>query len=240
MAQKYFNIPNYSTLLTDFIALMYPEVCIGCGEALLRHDGMICMECNLDMPVTHFEKHADNPVERLFWFKAAIEEAAAGYFFTKKSRIQNMIHAFKYKGNVQAALFLGERLGHMVKDSGRFKTIDLIVPVPLHPNKLQKRGYNQAEQIALGMTPVLNRPVNTTAIVRSKHNPTQTKKGLFSRWTNVKTIFELANPEELKGKHVLLVDDVITSGSTIEACARQILQVPDAKVSIISLAIATG
>lgn len=240
MAQKYSNIPNFYTLLTDFIALLYPEICIGCGEALLHHDKMICMECSIDMPVTHFEKHKDNPVERLFWFKTDIQEAAAAYFFAKKSRIQKMVHSFKYKGNDKAAIFLGEKLGQIIKESGRFKTIDLIIPVPLHPNKLKIRGYNQAEKIALGMTNTLEIPTNTTALLRATHNPTQTKKGLFSRWNNVKAIFELAKPEQLEGKHVLIVDDVITSGSTIEACANQILQTPNTKVSIVSLALATG
>jgi ComF family protein len=240
MAQKYSIIPYYYTLLTDFIALLYPEICIGCGEVLMRHDHLICFECSIEMPITHFEKHKDNPVERLFWFKTQIEEATAGYFFTKKSRVQKMIHSFKYKGNEEAAIFLGEQLGKMLLDSNRFKSIDQIIPVPLHPNKLKIRGYNQAEKIADGIANILNIEVNTSSLIRTQHNDTQTNKGLFNRWTNVKTIFTIDDAKRIKNQHVLIVDDVITSGSTIESCANQILTVEGSKVSLAVLAIATG
>jgi len=240
MAQKYSNIPYYYTLLTDFIALLYPEICIGCGNALTHNDTMICFDCSIDMPVTYFEKHKDNPVERLFWIKTNIQEATAGYFFTKKSRIQKMIHSFKYKGNDQAAIFLGEELGKMLLNSERFKHINQIIPVPLHPNKMKIRGYNQAEKIADGLSNVLGIPVNNSSLVRVLHNETQTKKGLFNRWTNVQTIFTIADSDKLINQHVLIVDDVITSGSTIESCAKQILSVDGTKVSLASLAIATG
>ena len=139
-----------------------------------------------------------------------------------------------------SAVFMGEQLGSLLLKSTRFKNIDLIIPVPLHPAKFKKRGFNQAERIAVGMGCKLNIPVNTTALIRVEHNETQTKKALFSRWANVKTIFRLVSSEELKNKHVLLVDDVITSGSTIEACANQILKVQNTKVSLASLAVASG
>jgi len=201
---------------------------------------MICFRCNIGMPITHFEKHKDNPVERLFWFKANIEEAMAGYFFTKKSRIQKMIHSFKYRGNEESAIFLGEQLGEMLKKSGRFQTINQIIPVPLHPKKLHIRGYNQAEKIADGISNVLNIEVNTTSLLRMEHNETQTNKGIFSRWKNVKTIFSIHDQTKIKNQHILIVDDVITSGSTIESCANQILSVNGTKVSLASLAIASG
>jgi ComF family protein len=240
MAQKYSNIPYYYTLLTDFIALLYPEICIGCGDALMHHDRMICFECSIDMPHTYFENHQDNPVEKLFWYKTTIEQAASVYFFSKKSRIQKMIHSFKYKGNDKAAIFMGELLGKKLLDSDRFSKIDQIIPVPLHPNKLKIRGYNQAEKIAEGMASILNVPVNTTALIRVSHNDTQTKKAIFNRWTNVKTIFKIDDSKSIENQHVLIVDDVITSGSTIEACANQILTIEGCKVSIASLAVANG
>ena len=240
MAQKYSNIPYYYTLLTDFIALLYPEICIGCGDALMHHDKMICLECAIDMPSTHFANHKDNPVEKLFWYKTTIQQATAGYFFSKKSRIQKMIHAFKYKGNDKAAFFMGEYLGKILLESDRFSELDQIIPVPLHPNKLHIRGYNQAEKLADGMASILNIPVNTTSLIRITHNDTQTKKAIFNRWTNVKTIFKIDDPKPLQHQHILIVDDVITSGATIEACANQILTVPDTKVSIASLAVANG
>jgi ComF family protein len=240
MAQKYSNIPYFYTLLTDFIALLYPEICIGCSNALMHNDEMICFECAVEMPITHFEKQKDNPVERLFWYKIKIEAAASIYFFSKKSRMQKMIHSFKYKGNENAAIFLGKQLGKSLAKSNRFLDVDLIIPVPLHPNKLKKRGYNQAERIAQGMSETFDKKINTTGLIRSIHNETQTQKGLFNRWSNVKTIFEIANADEFRNKHILIVDDVITSGSTIEACAAQVLTVDNTKVSIVSLAVASG
>lgn len=240
MPQSYFNNIYFNTLLTDFIALLYPQVCIGCGDTLLHSERMICFKCSLELPYTHFESVNENPVERLFWFKTKIEQATSGFFFTKKSRIQKMIHAFKYHGNEEAAVFMGELLGDILQKSNRFKEIDFIIPVPLHPAKFKKRGFNQAERIAVGIALKMNVSVLTGVLIRVEHNETQTKKTLFNRWTNVKTIFKVFDSSLLKGKHVLLVDDVITSGSTIESCANQILKVPNTKVSLASLALATG
>ena len=240
MTQKYSNPSYLTTLLTDFIALLYPEICVGCDNVLGQSDDTICFSCSIDMPRTNFELHANNPVERLFWFKSNITEATSGYFFSKKSRIQKMIHAFKYKGNQEAAVFLGKQLGLILKDSKRFKKIDIIIPVPLHPDKLKKRGYNQAERIAEGISQILEIPVDKESLIRMKPNDTQTKKSLFSRWENVSTIFKVHQPTAVENKHVLLIDDVITSGSTIEACANKILKINHTQVSIASLAIATG
>lgn len=240
MPQSYFNNIYINTLLTDFIALLYPQVCIGCGSALLHHDRMICFKCSIDLPHTHFESVNENSVERLFWFKTKIEQATSGFFFSKKSRIQKMIHAFKYHGNEEAAVFMGELLGNILQKSIRFKEIDAIIPVPLHPAKFKKRGFNQAERIAVGMASKMNIPVLINALIRVEHSETQTKKALFNRWTNVKTIFKVYDSSLVNGKHVLLVDDVITSGSTIESCANQILKIPNTKVSLASLALATG
>lgn len=240
MAQKY-SKPNYfNTLLTDFIALVYPELCIGCRNALKQSESMLCLRCEIDLPKTHYANHPNNSLEKLFWYKTQIEQAAAGYFFSKKSRIQHMIHEFKYRGNQDAAIFLGEKLGTILLESNRFTQLDCIIPVPLHPKKMQLRGYNQAELIADGISNILEIPVVTQVLIRQTHNDTQTNKALFTRWTNVKTIFTIENHQIIENMHVLLVDDVITSGSTIEACANQILKISLTKVSIASLAIATG
>lgn len=240
MAQKY-SKPNYfNTLLTDFIALLYPEICVGCSRALKQSDHIICFDCSMNMPRTYYEKHPNTPIEKLFWYKADIQEATAAYFFTKKSRIQNMIHAFKYRGNQEAAIFLGEKLGILIRNSHRFKTIDCILPVPLHPHKKKIRGYNQAELLAQGISYILDIPLEIDLLLRKDHNSSQTNKGLYTRWANVNSVFCIENPERITNKHVLLVDDVITSGATIEACAQQILAITNTKVSIASLAIASG
>ena len=240
MPQKY-SKPNYfNTLLTDFIAIIYPEICIGCRNALKQSEHMLCLPCAIDMPKTNYANHPNNSLEKLFWYKTKIEQAASIYFFSKKSRIQHMIHEFKYRGNQDAAIFLGEKMGHALLESSRFKDIDCIIPVPLHIKKLRIRGYNQAELLAIGMSNILKIPVVTNVLIRDTHNATQTNKGLFNRWSNVKTIFKIKQPKKIENNHILLVDDVITSGSTIEACANQILMTPYTKVSIVSLAIATG
>ncbi len=240
MAQKYCK-PNYfNTLLTDFIALLYPEICIGCGNVLKQSEHLICIACSLDMPRTYYEKHRNTPIEKLFWYKTDIHEATSAYFFTKKSRIQQMVHSFKYRGNKDAAFVLGEKMGIILKESPRFNQLDCIIPVPLHPKKMKIRGYNQAEILAQGVSSVLDIPLELNTLKRKNHNNTQTNKGLFNRWTNVNSIFCIENPQKIANKHVLLIDDVITSGSTIEACAQQVLTVTNTKVSIATLAIATG
>ncbi|MGB0390098.1 MAG: ComF family protein [Salibacteraceae bacterium] len=240
MAQKYFKPSYLTSLLTDFMALLYPQICIGCKDVLHQSEDTICFECSIDMPRTYFENKKGNPVERLFWFKTKIEEATSGYFFSKKSRIQNMIHAFKYHGNDQSAIYLGELLGNVLRKSSRFKSVDYIIPVPLHPKKLEQRGYNQAEKIAIGVSRVLEVPILTNCLIRTTANDTQTKKSIFNRWENVKTIFEVKNPNHVKNKHILLLDDVITSGSTIEAGAQKIIDCENTKVSVASLAVANG
>ncbi len=240
MFQSYSFNPYLKTLLSDFISLLYPEICVGCGHVLLAQEKIFCLRCEINLPYTHYENVNDNPIERLFWGKTKIENATSCFFFSKKSTIQNIIHAFKYRGNENAAIFLGEKLGEALIKSTRFKSIDVIIPVPLHPSKLKKRGFNQAEKIAQGISHIMQIPVDSTSLERSHNTETQTKKGLFSRWENVNSIFNVSNPEKIAGKHVLLVDDVITSGSTIEACANQILHVQDTKVSLTSLAVANG
>lgn len=229
-----------TTLLTDFMALLYPSICIGCEDVLQHHEEVICLSCSVDLPKTNFENQKNNPVERLFWFKTKIEEASSSYFFSKNSRIQNMIHSFKYKGNQEAAIFMGKQMGELIKCSDRFKGVTLIIPVPLHPIKFKKRGYNQAQKIAEGISETLGIPVLTESLFRKIPNQTQTKKSLFNRWKNVNSIFGIRNPQYIEKQHVLLVDDVITSGSTIEAAAQEILLCKETKVSIASLAVATG
>lgn len=238
MAQSYSNKPFLYTLLTDFIALLYPETCIACDHTLLQKESTICLQCQLDLPITKFENYSPNPVEKLFWLKTSIKEASSGFFYSKKSKIQKIIHAFKYRNNPEAALYMGELLGIQLLTSKRFKEIDLIIPVPLHPYKHKQRGYNQSEKLAQGIANALNLPIDTTSLNRITDNSTQTKKGLFNRWTNVKHVFDIITPESIQNKHVLLVDDVITSGATIEACAKQILQIKGTSISIVSLAFA--
>jgi ComF family protein len=173
----------------------------------------------------------------LFWGRAPVVYGTAGYFFQKKGHFQHMIHAMKYRGVKELGKELGKLMGYEMADSV-FSETELIVPVPLHPEKLQKRGYNQSEWIAWGIGEALHKPVHNGILIRVIANETQTRKSRFDRWINVENVFRIRKPEAIQGKHVLLVDDVVTTGATLEACAHVILRIPGTKVSVATLAVA--
>ncbi|MFN4233343.1 MAG: ComF family protein [Bacteroidia bacterium] len=222
-------------MLIDFFALIYPENCAACGQTLLKNEETICTECILMLPKTYYWKNQENPVSKLFWGRIPVENACSFLYFTKGGKVQHLLHQLKYKGNKNAGYFAAKLLGLELKDT-HFNAIDAIIPVPLHMSKLKKRGYNQSEIIANGLSEILNKPVKTNWLVRKYASETQTKKSRFKRWENVKEIFATENETEFEGKHLLIVDDVITTGSTIEACAQLLLKVKDVKISIVALA----
>ena len=218
-----------------FCNLLFPKLCSACGDILSGNESCICTTCLLELPLTNYWKHADNPIEKLFWGKVPILNASAFLFFDKESKYQRMLHMLKYKGRQQIGLFLGRLYGQ--KLSQYLENIpDIIIPVPLHKSRLLKRGYNQSELIANGMGESLNIPVNTNVVKRIVATKSQTKKGKYERWLNVKGIFKCYCPEVLESKHVLVVDDIITTGSTIESLIHELLQIPNVKISVASLA----
>lgn len=225
-------------LWDDFISLLFPRLCYGCGNHLLRNEKLICTECFVSIPRTDYHLKSDNPVARLFWGRCLIEKASAFSFYSKDSRIRKLIHQLKYKGIKEIGYELGRMYALSLRSSDFFDDINLIVPVPLHPSKKRKRGFNQSEIISEGISDVSGLPVDNISLERKNISDTQTRKSRFSRWTNVEGIFRIRDIERIMGKHVLLVDDVITTGSTIEACAEEILKIKDTKVSVIALAVA--
>ena len=225
-------------LWDDFISLLFPRICYGCGNHLLRNETLICTECYVVIPRTNYHLKGDNPVAQLFWGRCMIERAAAFSFYTKGSRIRNLIHNLKYKGIKEIGFELGRIYSSSLNGSDFFNGMDLIIPVPLHPSKKRKRGFNQSDCISLGISEVTGLPVDADSLARITVTGTQTRKSRYERWTNVEGIFRVSDPEQLKGKHILLVDDVITTGSTIESCANEILKIEGAKVSVIALAFA--
>ncbi len=225
-------------LWDDFISLLFPRLCYGCGNHLLRNENLICTECYVVIPRTDYHTKADNPVAQLFWGRCMVEKAAAFSFYNRGSRIRSLIHNLKYKGVKEIGTELGRIYGTSLKSSGYMDGIDIIIPVPLHLSKLRKRGFNQSEIICMGISSVTDVPVNTTSVKRISVSDTQTKKSRYERWVNVEGIFRVTDPEALKGKHVLLVDDVITTGSTIESCVNEILKTDGTKVSVAALAYA--
>ncbi len=188
-----------------------------------------------DLPLTKYWKRMDNPVEKLFWGKIKIERASSMAFFKKGNKVQKLMHELKYNGAEEVGYILGNRFGECLSDSD-LSNVDVIAPVPLHHSKLKKRGYNQCDSIVEGLAEVMQKPVVHQAVRRLKYNESQTRKGVYDRWLNVRELFRVETPECFQHQHVLLVDDVVTTGSTLEACAGAILSVPGAKVSIAALA----
>jgi len=190
------------------------------------------------IPRTNYHTEIENPVAKLFWGRCMIQKAAAFSFYNKGSRIRNLIHNLKYKGIREIGFELGRIYGLSLKSSDFLDDIDLIIPVPLHPSKKRIRGFNQSDYISDGIGDATGLCVNTESLARIAVSATQTKKSRYDRWTNVEGIFRVCDTESIKGKHILLIDDVITTGSTIESCANELLKVEGVKVSVAALAFA--
>ena len=225
-------------LWDDFISLLFPRLCYACGDHLLRNENLICTECFVIIPRTNFHIDKDNLLEQLFWGRCLIEKAAAFSFYNKGSRIRNLIHHLKYKGIKEIGYELGRIYGLSLISSDFMSDIDLIIPVPLHPSRIRTRGFNQSEIISSGIADIAGLQLNTDSLVRIASSSTQTKRSRYERWTNVEGIFCVTDPEVIRNKHILLVDDVITTGSTIESCSHELLKIEGVKVSVVALAFA--
>lgn len=218
----------------SFLQLLFPHVCCGCGSDMLSKESVLCMRCIDAMPETNFELHAGNPVEKKFWGQIQLEQATAQYYFTRESLMQHLMHQFKYRGNKELALQLGKMMGESLKKSNRFP-VDALIPLPLFPAKEKRRGYNQATVLCEGIAESLQVPVLKDAVVRSQHTDTQTRKGRIERWQNMEGKFVLAKPGMVENKKLLLVDDVVTTGATLEACGSVLLEGTNVKLSIATL-----
>lgn len=218
----------------SFLHLLFPHVCSGCSNDMLSKESLLCMRCMDAMPGTHFELHAGNPVEKKFWGRIPLEQATAQYYFTKESLMRRLMYEFKYRGNRELGTQLGKMMGESLKTSNRFN-VDALVPLPLFPAKEKRRGYNQATILCEGMAESLQVPVLKDVIIRSQHTDTQTKKGRIERWQNMEGKFVLAKSETIRNKTVLLVDDVVTTGATLEACGMELLKAENVKLSIATL-----
>ena len=223
----------------DLLDLIYPNLCFICGETLMKSESHICLTCLNNIPRTNYHLTPDNPVEKRFWGKVPVERATSYLFFQKGSDFQKLIHELKYRGNKEVGVTMGKFAAADLLDSDDFKSLDLIVPVPLHEKKEAKRGYNQSEMICNGIAEILGMPVVTDNLYRTAENTTQTRKSVFERYENTQGIFGLKNPAKFEGKHILIVDDVLTTGSTVEACIQALLQAKNTRISVFTLAIAT-
>ncbi len=222
-------------LWDDFISLLFPRLCHACGCHLLRNEDLICTGCYVSIPRTNYHLQDENPVAQLFWGRCPVEKAAAFSYYSRGSRIRNLIHKLKYKGIKEIGYELGRIYAVSLKSSGFTAGIDIIIPVPLHQSKRRSRGFNQSECISSGISEVTDLPVDTLSLVRTAFSDTQTRKSRYERWTNVKSIFQVTDPDAIKGKHILLVDDVITTGSTIESCVNELLKTEGVRVSVAAI-----
>ena len=227
------------SLFDDFISLIFPRVCMSCGYLLYKSEDVICTKCLYKLPRTFFHKHSDNPVMQMFWGRINICSAASFLNFTKSGMVQKLVHKLKYKGKTEVGAMLGELYGSELKHAELFKDIDLVIPIPLHWKKQKKRGFNQSEMFGRGLAKTMNIRLDTISLYRKVDTETQTKKSRAERWENVSGVFELKNGQHLEDKHILLVDDVITTGSTMEASATRLLEIPGVKVSLATIAIAS-
>lgn len=219
-------------IISDLLGLVYPLVCPVCGKSLFRGERSLCMKCYHHLPRSRFEHDDDNPAARVFWGRVPLTRVHAAFLYNKGNAIQKLIHEFKYRGHKDIGLFLGRELGHDLSAIEIFNDLDMIIPIPLHPKKKKKRGFNQSEIIAQGITEVIKVPLKTDLLFRRAFTSTQTRKSKYDRWQNVEHIFQLKDPEVLEGKHVLLVDDVITTGATMEACIQVLLEVEGVRVGV--------
>ncbi len=210
-------------MFNDFFNLIFPKLCCSCSEALVKNEKIICTLCIATLPKTNFWIDKENPVNKVFWGRVQIEMATSFYSFRKESKVQNLLHHLKYKGVKEVGAELGKLFGYELRNSEYFAEIDFIVPVPLHKNKFKKRGYNQSEWIAQGISESMKIPINKETLYRRIDSKTQTKKSRFKRWENVDEIFAISN-NELDNKRILLIDDVVTTGATIEACAHVLIK----------------
>ncbi|RLD41971.1 MAG: ComF family protein [Bacteroidetes bacterium] len=223
-------------IINNLIEIFYPKICLACERRLLDHERVLCSYCELNLPKTNFHNRESNPVEILFWGRCRIDSASAYYRYIKQGNVQNLIHNFKYKGYQEIGLYIGEIYGKQLMASERYKTVDLIIPVPLHNKKLKIRGFNQSEVFAHGLSRSMKAITDSTILIRNIHTSTQTKKSRWDRHKNVSSIFSIKDPELLKGKHIMIVDDVITTGSTIESCVNTLTEIEDIKISVIAIA----
>lgn len=224
--------------LYSFISLLFPRCCVVCGRSLAKGEECICAMCNINLPRTNYHLQKDNQVEQLFWGKIPLERATSFFFYRKGSDFRQILHQLKYGGQKEIGAIMGRYMASELSASGFFQGIDVIIPVPLHKRKQRIRGYNQSEWIARGISTVTGIRIDTEVIVRRKHTDTQTRKSTFERWENVDGIFELHHAESLKGKHLLVVDDVLTTGATTVACASRLVEIEGVRISVLTLAVA--
>ncbi|MEY4811313.1 MAG: hypothetical protein RLZZ462_186 [Bacteroidota bacterium] len=212
--------------------LLYPQICFGCGTDEVEKNMPLCPNCIQDLPFTDFFGINENPVEKIFWGRANVQNAGTLFFFTKDSLIQKLITELKYHHNKKVGVLFGKLMGDAIAVEEKFKQIDLIIPIPINASKINSRGFNQSEVIAIGMQQVWHRPILNNVLIKRSWSNSQTKKNRKARLQQLPDLFFLQKPTSIEGKHILLVDDVLTTGATLEAAVASLMTGSPASVSI--------
>jgi len=223
-------------MFKSLINLFFPRVCCGCNSILLTDEKVLCTACRHEIPLTNFHNNPKNEAFSKFYGRISVEFVAALFHFQKKGIVQEMIHKLKYKGHEEIGEMIGFWYAEELKTVTQMKQIDYIIPVPLHPKKLRQRGYNQVTTFGKALSESLNIPYNDGVLLRKVYSKTQTKKSLLKRSELKTDAFDVVFDETMNGKHFLLIDDIITTGATLEVCSRALLKIPDVKVSIVCMA----
>ncbi len=226
----------FKRYLKDLASLFFPQACAACDVPLAYGEQIICATCWFHLPYTNAHHDPHNESARQLWGRVQLEAVASFLYFRDSSRVQNIMHQFKYGGRSEIGEFMGLAFGERLRTASTFDQVDFLVPVPLHPSKLRKRGYNQSAFFAKGLSLAMQKPVLENAVVRQRATQSQTQKTRYERYKNMLETFAVPNPDVVAGRHILVVDDVLTTGATIEACADVLLANSTAKVSAVTLA----
>jgi len=225
-------------MLKSLINLFFPTVCAACKSFILSNENIICTICRHELPLTNHHLNPENEAFKKFYGRIPVEHASALLYFHKKGMVQELIHNLKYKGHEEIGAVLGEWYAEDLKNSGILNNVDAIIPVPLHKKRLKERGYNQVTKFGMALSDNFNIPLNTKILIRNVYSKTQSKKNLLGRSEGIESVFDVAFSEKDYNKHFLLIDDVLTTGSTLEACSKALLKIPGAKISIVCMAMA--
>lgn len=229
--------PKLTNILNDIGNVLVPKVCFGCNAHLLGGEHLLCTPCRNDLPLTEYNFNVENPVDRIFYGRINIKKANSFLFFTENGIVQQLLHHLKYKNQEIVGDFLGDWFGQTIEENGFLRDIDLVIPVPLHITKKRQRGYNQVDRFAKCLAEHLDAEYAEDILIKTSNTRTQTKKGRIGRWYDNRSLYTVSNIDSIENKNVLLVDDIITTGATIEMCAKALQESKNVNVYMASMAI---
>lgn len=228
---------QFSKIINDINSVLLPAVCFGCNAHLNRGEQQLCTVCRNHLPITDYTFNEENPIDRIFYGRIRVKKASSFLFFTENSIVQRLIHHLKYKNQQQIGIFLGDWYGQILRENQFLTEIDVVLPVPLHHKKLRERGYNQVAQFAKRLAHYLEADYWDDMLLKTANTKTQTTKNRIGRWQENKVLYTLTDASKLKNKNILLVDDVITSGATMEICAKALHEADGITIYITSMAV---